>query len=98
MRRNTAGFVALFLALAACSSDPVAEPTTTTTTSTTIPVTTTTAAVEADEIQVGCLLTLLRARGETPEEIAGTAVYLASGESRFTTGQTLVVDGGYTIC
>lgn len=25
----------------------------------------------ADEIQVGCLLTLLRARGETPEEIAG---------------------------
>ena len=25
----------------------------------------------ADEVQVGCLLTLLRARGETPEEIAG---------------------------
>eukprot|EP00567_Pseudictyota_dubia_P010773 CAMPEP_0197455328 /NCGR_PEP_ID=MMETSP1175-20131217/40518_1 /TAXON_ID=1003142 /ORGANISM="Triceratium dubium, Strain CCMP147" /LENGTH=60 /DNA_ID=CAMNT_0042989155 /DNA_START=9 /DNA_END=187 /DNA_ORIENTATION=- len=25
----------------------------------------------ADEVQVGSLLTLLRARGETPEEIAG---------------------------
>ena len=37
-------------------------------------------------------------RVASPEEIAGTAVYLASGESRFTTGQTLVVDGGYTIC
>jgi NAD(P)-dependent dehydrogenase (short-subunit alcohol dehydrogenase family) len=33
-----------------------------------------------------------------PEEITGAALYLASDESRFTTGQTLVVDGGYTIC
>ena len=32
-----------------------------------------------------------------PEEIAGLAVYLAGNESSFTTGQTFVVDGGYTI-
>ena len=36
-------------------------------------------------------------RVAVPEEIAGTAVYLASDDSTFTTGQTLVVDGGYTI-
>ncbi len=32
-----------------------------------------------------------------PEEIAGTAVYLASAASGFMTGQTLVVDGGVSI-
>ena len=31
-----------------------------------------------------------------PNEIAGIAVYLASDESSFTTGQTFVVDGGYS--
>ncbi|MGC8523612.1 MAG: SDR family oxidoreductase [Acidibrevibacterium sp.] len=33
----------------------------------------------------------------TPEEIAALAVYLASDESRFVTGQAIVIDGGWTI-
>ena len=33
----------------------------------------------------------------TPAEIADLAVYLASDESSFTTGQTLVIDGGWSI-
>ena len=32
-----------------------------------------------------------------PEEIAALAVYLASDESRFVTGQAMVIDGGWTI-
>jgi NAD(P)-dependent dehydrogenase (short-subunit alcohol dehydrogenase family) len=38
----------------------------------------------------------LRRIGE-PDEIAGAAVFLASGAGSFTTGQTLVIDGGGTI-
>jgi 2-keto-3-deoxy-L-fuconate dehydrogenase len=33
----------------------------------------------------------------TPEEIAAMAVYLASDESQFITGQALVIDGGWTL-
>ena len=33
----------------------------------------------------------------TADEIAAMAVYLASDESRFTTGQALLVDGGWTL-
>jgi 2-keto-3-deoxy-L-fuconate dehydrogenase len=33
----------------------------------------------------------------TPEEIAALALYLGSDESRFMTGQTLVIDGGWTL-
>jgi NAD(P)-dependent dehydrogenase (short-subunit alcohol dehydrogenase family) len=40
--------------------------------------------------------TPLRRLGE-PEDIAGAAVYLASDAGRWTTGQTLVVDGGVTV-
>jgi|SRR5450830_530950 len=38
----------------------------------------------------------LRRIGE-PDEIAGTAIYLASRAGSFVTGQTIVVDGGVTI-
>jgi NAD(P)-dependent dehydrogenase (short-subunit alcohol dehydrogenase family) len=38
----------------------------------------------------------LRRIGE-PDEIAGAAVFLASKAGSFTTGQTLVIDGGSTI-
>ena len=33
-------------------------------------------------------------RLETPEDLAGTLIYLASSDSDFVTGQTIVVDGG----
>ena len=38
----------------------------------------------------------MRRWGE-PEDFAGLAVYLASDASRFHTGDSLVIDGGYTI-
>jgi 2-keto-3-deoxy-L-fuconate dehydrogenase len=33
----------------------------------------------------------------TAEEIANMAVYLASDEAAFTTGQAFLVDGGFTL-
>ncbi len=40
--------------------------------------------------------TPLRRIGD-PDDIAGAAIFLASAAGRFTTGQTLVVDGGVTV-
>ena len=36
-------------------------------------------------------------RFASPEEIADAAVFLASARARYVTGQTLFVDGGYTL-
>jgi 3-oxoacyl-[acyl-carrier protein] reductase len=36
-------------------------------------------------------------RNGTPEDIASVFAFLASEESSYLTGQTLVVDGGFTI-
>ena len=47
--------------------------------------------------QFGSFVTALKIKGETPEEIAGIALYLASGASSFTTGETVTVDGGQTL-
>jgi 2-keto-3-deoxy-L-fuconate dehydrogenase len=33
----------------------------------------------------------------TPEEVAAAAVYLASDESAFTTGTTMLIDGGFAL-
>ena len=33
----------------------------------------------------------------TPDEIASLAIFLAADESRFVTGQTMVIDGGWTL-
>ena len=35
--------------------------------------------------------------GEIPDDIAGPAIFLASDQAAFITGQTIVVDGGYSI-
>jgi len=36
-------------------------------------------------------------RAEVPEDLVGTFVYLASDDSRFVTGQTILVDGGGSV-
>ncbi len=47
-------------------------------------------------VESGNARTPLRRLGE-PEDIAGAAVYLASKAGRWTTGQTIIVDGGAVI-
>ena len=42
------------------------------------------------------LMTIPEGRGGKPSDIAATAAFLASEESQYITGQTIVVDGGYT--
>jgi 3-oxoacyl-[acyl-carrier protein] reductase len=36
-------------------------------------------------------------RAEVPEDIVGTLIFLASDDSDFITGQTVVVDGGGSV-
>jgi NAD(P)-dependent dehydrogenase (short-subunit alcohol dehydrogenase family) len=52
------------------------------------------AIIESSRGQEQLLRTPMRRFG-SPEEIVGAAVYLASDESSFVTGQILAVDGGY---
>jgi NAD(P)-dependent dehydrogenase (short-subunit alcohol dehydrogenase family) len=55
------------------------------------------AIVSNDEIVSTVVKKTPLGRYAVPDEIAGAAVYLASDASSFTTGHTLVVDGGLTI-
>ena len=48
-----------------------------------------------ENLEVSTRRSSLRRIGE-PEEIAGAAVFLASRAGGFTTGQTIVIDGGNT--
>jgi meso-butanediol dehydrogenase/(S,S)-butanediol dehydrogenase/diacetyl reductase len=40
---------------------------------------------------------ILRGRAATSEEIAGTALYLASSDSDYMTGQVVMIDGGMVL-
>jgi len=56
-----------------------------------------TAPVHAMPLNDEILLRTPAGRWGQPEELAGTAVFLASRASDFVTGTTVVVDGGYSI-
>jgi NAD(P)-dependent dehydrogenase (short-subunit alcohol dehydrogenase family) len=51
--------------------------------------------ISADR-KAGYLATLPTKRAATPEDIAETIMFLASGKAPFLTGQSIVVDGGKT--
>lgn len=55
------------------------------------------AIVSNDEIVANVVQKTPLGRYAVPDEIAGAALYLASDAASFTTGQTMVVDGGLTI-
>ena len=50
-----------------------------------------------EEAKAGFLSTTPAKRAATPEEIAQTIVFLASDKARYLTGQSIAVDGGYTV-
>lgn len=50
----------------------------------------------SDTAKAGFLASIPAKRASTPEEIAQTIVFLASDKARYLTGQSVLVDGGYT--
>jgi NAD(P)-dependent dehydrogenase (short-subunit alcohol dehydrogenase family) len=52
---------------------------------------------ERPEVRDANLRTIPLGRIAEPDEMVGAVIYLASDEASFTTGTTLLVDGGYTI-
>ena len=52
---------------------------------------------EVTPAQIGALVTALRMRGETVEEIAGFCRFLVSDDGAYLTGAVLPIDGGRTI-
>jgi 2-deoxy-D-gluconate 3-dehydrogenase len=53
--------------------------------------------LEDETAKKGFLSKIPVGRIGTPEDIAYGAVYLASDESNYVTGHTLVIDGGWTV-
>ena len=51
---------------------------------------------DADEVEAEMLVKMPLGRRMDPEELVGAAIYLASESAGATTGQMLVVDGGWT--
>jgi len=52
---------------------------------------------ENEKMHKAALATIPMARHAEPDEMAGTVLYLVSDASSYTTGECIVVDGGFTI-
>lgn len=50
-----------------------------------------------EEVKAGIISETPLGRIARPEDITGTALYLASNWARFVTGQSITIDGGYTM-